>query len=242
MIMSSLVQEAATEVASAGAQTMVAHWGTKLAARLVPGTGWALLAYDGISLGGAAYEAISGKRFQDTAIGGVATKYTDAVDKVASSAGNAAFTSVSSVLSFVGMKKAANFVSNDARFFLMGENAKPPEPEATAIAKTTPVPANDRDLPTADALPLSPSDRAKIKDPAPASRHFSLAEAAQQVDAPLGRIDPQRAETAQARLASLISASEQPSTLDQIAALAIATKRATAQPPGRRAPHSIELG
>lgn len=240
--MNSIIKEAAAEVASAGAQTMVAHWGTRLAARLVPGTGWALLAYDGISLGGAAYETVTGNRFSDTAVGSVATKYTDAVDKVATTAGNAAFTGVSNVLSFVGMTKASQFVSNDARYFIMGDNAKPADPAAVAMAKTQPTKAVDHDLPIADACAPTRADREKIAHPGATSRSLTLGEATTLVDTPTGRIDPDRARNAQTRIASLISASQEPSTLDQIAALAIAAKSSAPPASGRRANSSIELG
>jgi len=223
--MSTVTQELAGAAAQAGAAQLATHWGTRIASRLVPGTGWALLAYDGISLGGSVYETVTGQKFAETRIGGVATKYTDAVDAVAAKAGNAAFTGVSAVLSFAGMNKAAAFVATDARYFVMGENASPaagPSRDATpSFAKTKPQAVTDRDLPSTDIKPLTAADATKIAAPAIDGPSLSLAEASARVDHVEAAINPERAGASQMRLASLISGSQSPSQLDILAALAI---------------------
>ncbi|HRY01491.1 MAG TPA: hypothetical protein P5256_00075 [Beijerinckiaceae bacterium] len=243
--MSTVSQELVGAAAQAGAAQLATHWGTRIASRLVPGAGWALLAYDGISLGGSVYETVTGEKFADTRIGGVATKYTDAVDSVAAKTANAAFTGVSAVLSFAGMNKAAAFVSNDARYFVMGENASPaagPNRDATpSLAKTKTQPVADRDLPSTDVRPLSPTDAKKIAAPAVDGPTLSLAEASARVDQVEGAITPERANASQMRLASLISGSQSPSQLDILGALAIQNSRDVRPASPRAASNGIEL-
>ena len=67
--MSTVSQELVGAAAQAGAAQLATHWGTRIASRLVPGAGWALLAYDGISLGG--YGAILTARAYPDLVDGV---------------------------------------------------------------------------------------------------------------------------------------------------------------------------
>jgi hypothetical protein len=223
----SLTSETA-DLARGGALAVATQWGARIGARLIPGAGWALLAYDGASLTSAVYEGVTGEKFADTKVGAVTEKYTHAVEAVASTAGNAGFTGASALLSFCGMKDAARFVDRDARFFVMGETGekataphKDAEPRFAALRETT---ATESDLPTTDAQPTSGADRARI---AAAGRGFAegpaltLEQASARSTRPTAHLDPIRAEASRDRIQWLIASSEAPSELDKLAALAI---------------------